>query len=195
MEIKLYSESLPKNSETTGAPDQVFASPNPITDLVNRISAGNCSAAFGPDIYGKAAHVFYPKIRRKFNGDAVGIIGNASNSKGEFKLCYIPLENISYFATIETVANAPRTNRAPDPIPDELLEGTPYQGKGPMHLCLWPMMVPLYFGHAVPYINILESEGDAALQELGPGYARWGTANADSHTSSDAINKGHGKTR
>ena len=133
MEIKLYSESRPKNSETTGASDQVFASPNPVTDLVNRIEAGYCSSAFGMDIYGKAAHVFHPKIRRKFNGEAMGIIGNASDSQGEFKLRYIPLENISYFATIETVADAPRTNRAPDPIPDDLLAGTPYQGKGPMH--------------------------------------------------------------
>ena len=62
MEIKLYSESRPKNSETTGAPDQVFAGPNPITDLANKISAGNCSAAFGPDIYGRASHVFCPNI-------------------------------------------------------------------------------------------------------------------------------------
>lgn len=188
MEIKLYSESRAKNPETTGAPDQVFASQNPVTDLINKIEAGYCSSVLGPDIYGKATHAFYPKIRRKFNGEAIGIIGNASDAQGEFKLRYIPLVNICYFPTIETVANAPRTNRAPDPIPNDHLRGTPYEGKGAMHFCLWPLIVPLYFGQEVPYVNILESDGDAALQELGEGYARWGTANATSRTSSSNIN-------
>ena len=50
------------------------------------------------------------------------------------------------------------------------------------------MLSPLYFGQEVPYVNTLVQDSDTALQELGPGYARWGSANADSRKASNDIN-------
>ena len=101
---------------------------------------------------------------------------------------YNPLSSVLCFAILKLASNAPVSNRAPYPVPDGFLDGTPYKGKGPVYFCLWPMLVPLYFGQAVLYVNILEQDSDAALQGLGPGYARWGTANANSCKASNDIN-------
>ena len=113
MEIKYFSKSRPNHAETRGTPDQVFAGPTPISDLVNKISSGNCAATFGPDIYGRATHVFARSIRRNFSGKLVGIIGNASDVSGKFKLRYIPLSSVLCFTTLELESNAPVSNRAP----------------------------------------------------------------------------------
>ena len=91
MEIKYFSKYRPKHAETRGTPDQVFAGPTPISSLANMISLGNYAAASGPDIYGRAAHVFTPSIRRNFSGKPVYIIDNASDASDNFKMRYIPL--------------------------------------------------------------------------------------------------------
>ena len=75
----------------------------------DEISSGNCTAAFGLDIYGRATHVFAPSIRRNFSEKPIGIIGNASNASGEFKMRYIPLSSVLCFATLE-LASTPASN-------------------------------------------------------------------------------------
>ena len=75
MQIKYLSKSksYPKLPETTEAPDQVFAVPSPISGLANKNSIGNCSDAFGLDIYSRESHVLTSSICLSFSGKPVGI--------------------------------------------------------------------------------------------------------------------------
>ena len=100
MEIKLFSTSKPLNPSVGGTPKQVYADVDWVNNLANKDSTGSISSIMGPDLKGELTHIFAPKIKKKFEGAAVGIAGNTSNVKGEFSLRSIPLKNIGFFCTI-----------------------------------------------------------------------------------------------
>ena len=64
----------------------------------------------GPDLKGEQTHIFAPKIKRNFEGDMVGIAGNASNVKGEYSLRYSPLKDIGIFCTIDKIDSVEESN-------------------------------------------------------------------------------------
>ena len=82
MEIKLFLTSKPLNPSIDGTTKQVYAGGDWVNNLVNKISAGSISSIMGLDLKGKLTHIFAPKIKRNFEGAAVGIAGNASDVKG-----------------------------------------------------------------------------------------------------------------
>ena len=64
----------------------------------------------GPDLKGKLTDSFAPKIKRNFEGDTVGIAGNASNVKGEYSLRYTPLKDIGFVCTIDKKDSVEESN-------------------------------------------------------------------------------------
>ena len=133
MEIKLFSTSKPFNPSVDGAPKQVYAGTERVNDLVKKISTGSILFIMGPDLKGKLTHIFAPKIKRNFEGAAVGIAGNASNVKGEFSLRYIALEDIGFFCTIDERDSFEESNRGPNEIEEVLLKDTPWDGLSNLH--------------------------------------------------------------
>ena len=125
MEIKLFSTSKPLNPSVEGTPKQVYADNNWVDNLVNKVSAGSILSIMGPDLRGELTHIFAPKIKRNFEGAAVGISGNASDVKGEFSLRYIPLKDIGFFCTINDKNNFEESNCGPN----EIEPGLVHRGK------------------------------------------------------------------
>ena len=78
----MFSTSTPLNPSVDGTPTQVYSGRDWVNNLVNKISAGSISSIMGLDLKGKLTHIFAPKIKRNFEGAAVGIAGNASDVKG-----------------------------------------------------------------------------------------------------------------
>ena len=136
MEIKLFSTSKPLNPSVNGTPKQVYAGEGWLNNLVIKINAGSILSIMGPDLKGKLTHIFAPKIKRNFEGAAVGIADKASDVKGEFPLCYIPLNDIGFLCTIDEKDNFEESNCGPNKIEEVLLKDTP-----------WEDMSNLYFGY------------------------------------------------
>ena len=116
MEIKLFSTSKPLNPSVDGTQKQVYADGDRVNNLVNTISASSILSIMGPDLKGKLTHIFVSKIKRNFEGAAVGIASNTSNVKGEFSPRYIPLNNIRFFCIIDEKGSFEDSNRDPNKI-------------------------------------------------------------------------------
>ena len=176
MEIKLYSTSRSVDQAFTGSPRQVCVSTKGKDDLLNKIAAGSVAAVVSPDLRGHADHIFAPKIHRDFDGDAKAIVGNASDTQGEYSLRSFDANDLKYFATVETNPTSDGRNCAPVELPTDVLEGTMWDGNKGKYVVLWPVVVALYFGNEVPYGSVIDEEGIETFRECGRGYGDWAMA-------------------
>jgi hypothetical protein len=102
MEIKLFLTSLPLNHDVKGIPSQGYAGNHWVDSLINKVSARSISSIMGPDLRGELTHLFAPKVKRNFDGVAVGIDGNTTHIKDKYSLRNIPLKNIKFSAPLVT---------------------------------------------------------------------------------------------
>ena len=146
MEIKLLLTSLPQSPEVMRAPSQLYTDNWWVNSLVSRASAWSISSIVGPYLWDKLSHSVASKIKRNFGGITVGISGNISIVKGEYSLQYIPLEKVQFFVSIENKEHFEESNRAPQPLPGVLLNGTLWEGLTNLYLLLWSTVTNIYHG-------------------------------------------------
>ena len=164
-----YSSSKPFNNDVTGLPPQVYAMKCVMTYILKLIGAGNLCALGAPDFNGTMMFLFFPHIKKDIEGDPEGIVGNVSNSKGEYSLVFIPLDAFQYFAVVGD-SSLPGSVRGPAPIPLDSLKDSPWKDLENIFFGLFPCWIPFYFGQDIPEINILAPGADLVFKALGSGY-------------------------
>jgi hypothetical protein len=82
-----FTSSLPRRPDITGSPEQVFRYDNFRTALVSGIENG-IIAAIGTIDLGSSCfqYLFNPTVHRRLDGTIAAILGNSSNSIGEFSI-------------------------------------------------------------------------------------------------------------
>ena len=177
MITKLYSTSLPANPDVTGNDEQVFLQDDYSTFLVNTIAAGNAAAIGGTDLKGNMTYMFAPQVRKNLQGMPTGIVGNSSDVQGEYSLCYIALDAIHFFATIEDKDASAAEIRSSLPLTKSQLTSSKWAQDEDKHIFVYPSIIPFYHGQDIPYENLLSEEGRMSLGQLGVGYDNWCRAN------------------
>ena len=118
-----------------------------------------------------------PQIYKDLQNKPMGIVGNMSNAKGEFMLCFVPMSSIrSKFAIITKRADLVPSRTAPEDMPKTYLKS---DGKflevwkgdtkdlGAASINIW---FPIYHGDDIPDNSISAQDIINSFQAMGTGY-------------------------
>ncbi len=120
-----YTDSFPKRSNITGAPDQVFKFDNFLDSLMGGIRANTIAAIETINPRSLCLHyLFAPQIHYDLSGGPIAFIGNPSNKKGKFRMIKINVKSIRACAYIKDEATWATNLIHGDDIPNDKLVNT-----------------------------------------------------------------------
>ena len=173
----LYSDSRKPHPDVDGSLKQVCHMT--WQQLVSILENGNACAATFVDTKNRIQSLYHPQLKKDLtNENVTSIVGNVSNTQGEFGLMEIEF-NKAGFPVIMEKADIPVPEfYCKDKLPGEVLTGTKWDGKE-VYAFLVPRVIPTYFGGVLGGQLNNEDTSDKAAA-LGAGYAFWEQA-ASSH--------------
>ena len=108
--MTLYSESVPKRPDITGSVDQAYSLTSMFDAVVKAISANLIAGIMGCQHTGEIFHLFCLKVHHCTAGNPVAIIGNLSNTIGQFMCARITKSEFSLFTVVGKKSDAPPTH-------------------------------------------------------------------------------------
>ena len=178
---------LPKRPDIDGSPEQVFKYDTFHRSFVDGITNG-AIAALGTVNIGSSClqYIFDPVIYKNLDGKVIAIIGNASNSIGEFSLVRVETYSLRYFAVINERAKLHQSLTIGEDLSAELLAPTTvWDGKTGIAAAALPNFFPLYYGQEPVYGDLRSEEVQAKMAELGEGYKVWASSAAHAMANTD----------
>ena len=170
-----FTLTMPKRTDVTGLPTQVFLYDDFIQAMIRGIDNGTI-AALGTINNGSLCfkYLFSPKVHRDLSGKPRFIIGNASDEIGEFSLLKIDLVSIKQFTYIgKRTCFAPGMTLGADFTAAHLAHTTWEQSADSISAMVLPNFFPLYFGQEPVYGDIRSEDVRDSLGHLGQGYEIW----------------------
>lgn len=183
--MTLYSESFPKRPDITGSFDQAFSLTNMFEAVVKAISANLVAGLMGCQHTGEIFYLFCLKVHHDTAGNPVAIIGNLSNTIGQFMCARITKTDFSLFTAVGEKSDAPPTHG--DIIDPTIMAKTSFDANTDYVAYLMPSYALIYWGMEVFYGNIVDDDLKSSISSLGPGYLAWAKAVAASFESEDDI--------
>lgn len=173
--MNTFTASLPRRPDITGAPEQVFRYDNFLTALIAGIDNG-VIAAIGTIDLGSSClqYLFNLKIHRRLDGTPSAIIGNSSDTIGEFSLRKVDISSFRLFPIVGTRSTFPASLTLGVDIPANLRANTWLAAEvDPVAGTVLPNFFPVYFGQEIVYGDIRNDVVVEAFAQLGPGYDVW----------------------
>jgi len=170
-----FTLTMPKRTDVTGLPTQVFLYDDFIQAMIRGIDNGTI-AALGTINNGSLCfkYLFSPKVHRDLSGKPCFIIGNASDEIGEFSLLKIDLVSIKQFTYIgKRTCFPPGMTLGADFTAAHLAHTTWDQSAESISAMVLPNFFPLYFGQEPVYGDIRSEDVRDSLGHLGQGYEIW----------------------
>lgn len=170
-----FTSSLPRRPDITGSPEQVFRYDNFRTALVSGIENG-IIAAIGTIDLGSSCfqYLFNPTVHRRLDGTISAILGNSSNTIGEFSIRKVDMAAFRLFPVVNLRSAFPASVVLGANIPS-MLRGDTWMAtqEEPVAGCVLPNFFPVYFGQEVVYGDVRTNAVLEAFTQLGPGYEAW----------------------
>ena len=128
----LFTGTQPKRSDIVGDSQQAFGHGTDLrAHIINTIKA-RIVAAIGTIAHdGTLQYLFAPSLYYDLAGNPVSIIGNSSNTLGEFNMVMLNLDMIKFSLCILDKSSTFSVLPVGEDLTDTLLADTPYYGKGP----------------------------------------------------------------
>ena len=183
--MTLYSESFPKRPDISGSFDQAFSLTNMFEAVVKAISANLIAGLMGCQHSGEIFYLFCLKVHHDTAGNPVAIIGNLSNTIGQFMCARITKTDFSLFTAVGEKSDAPPTHG--DIIDPTIMAKTSFDANSDYVAYLMPSYALIYWGMEIFYGNIVDDDLKSSISSLGPGYLAWAKAVAASFESEDDI--------
>jgi hypothetical protein len=155
--------------------------------LLGAINAGTIAAigAVSPVSY-TLQFLFAPQIHTDLGGTPIAIIGNSSNTFGEFSCVKIDITSFQLFPVISARDAISAFPHGAVPLPLDLLANTDWaDAPESIHGALVPNFFFIYFGQRVPCGDIRDDDVKVQMLRLGQGYELW--AKAVNRASSYAV--------
>ena len=166
--MTLYSDSVPKRPDITGSIDQAYSLTSMFEAVVKAIGANLIAGIMGCQHSGELFHLFCPKVHYDTAGDPIAIIGNLSNTTGNFMCAQITRSGFSLFTAVGEMSEAPPTHG--DTIDPVIIAKTSFDVSNEYVAYLIPSYVLIYWGMDVFYGNIIDDNLKLSISSLGPGY-------------------------
>ena len=187
-----YTDSIPIRKDVDGSSDQVFKLGRNSSDaIVEAIEAGNI-AAIGTINIGSAylQYIYAPRVYKNLRGRPKTIVGNVSNTIGEYSVVRIDISRLRSFAVIGKRSDFHADHVLGEDIPsDPYLVGTQWVNvEEPIAATLLPNFFPLYFGHTPIHGDIRSVEVQDQFQVRGRGYELWASCAMAAFTNLPDIN-------
>ena len=176
-----FTESIPIRKDIDGSPEQVFKYQHFVRSLIASIEAGTI-AAIGTVNMGSAyvQYIFNPKVYKDLQGKPTTIVGNSSDTIGEYSLLRVDISCIKNFVYIERQSAFDKSFILGATIPEEFLKYTSWKDEAvPMAATILPNFFPIYFGQKLVYGDLRKEDTRIEFERLGVGYRLWADA-ADS---------------
>lgn len=183
--MTLFSESFPKRPDITGSFEQAYSLTNMFEAVVRAISANLIAGVMGCQHTGEIFYLFCLKVHHDTAGNPVAIIGNLSNTIGQFMCARITKADFSLFSVVGEKSDAPPTHG--DTIDPAIMDKTSFDANTDYVAYLMPSYALIYWGMEVFHGNIADDDIKSSISSLGPGYLAWATAVATSFESEDDI--------
>jgi hypothetical protein len=175
----LFTESKPKRADINGSINQAFSKDGSyMSYLIGAINAGTIAAigAVSP-VSNTLQFLFAPQLHTDLGGTPIAIIGNSSNTFGEFSCVKIDITSFQLFPVISEKENFSPTLQGTVPLPADILVGTDYADfPEDLHGNLFPNFFFIYFGQRVPRGDIRDDDVKVQMLRLGQGYELWAMA-------------------
>jgi len=181
----LYSDSVPKRPDITGSTDQAYSLTSMFEAVVKAIGANLIAGLMGVQHSGELCHLFCLKIHYDTAGDPIAIIGNLSNTIGNFQCAQITKRGFSLFTAVGETSGAPPTHG--DAIDAAIISKSSFDQSNEYVAYLMPCYVLIYWGMGVFYGNIIDDDLKLKISSLGQGYRAWVKAAAASIENEDDI--------
>lgn len=170
-----FTSSLPRRPDITGSPDQVFQYGNFRAAFVAGIENGTIAAIGTIDLGSNCLqYLFNLKVHKKLDGTISEIIGNSSNTIGEFSLRKVEISSFRLFPVINLRSKFPESLTLCEDIPQALrvstwLENSEESVAG----SVLPNFFPVYFGQDIVYGDTRTETVFESFARLGQGYEVW----------------------
>ena len=148
-------------------------------------SANLIAGVMGCQHTGEIFYLFCLKVHHDTAGNPVAIIGNLSNTIGQFMCARITKANFSLFSVVGEKSDAPPTHG--DTIDPAIIEKTSFDANTDYVAYLMPSYALIYWGMEVFHGNIVDDDIKSSISSLGPGYLAWAKAVATSFENEDDI--------
>jgi len=170
-----FTASLPRRPDITGSAEQVFRFENFRTAFISGIEAGTIAAIGTIDLGSECLqYLFNLKIHRKLDGTVSDIIGNSSNTVGEFSLRKVEISSLRLFPVVNLRSQFHASLTLGNDIPLQLRDATWVKdAEEPVAGCVLPNFFPVYFGQDIVYGDTRTDAVIEAFAQLGKGYDVW----------------------
>ena len=163
--------------DINGSSEQVFKlGPHFVDALVQAIEAGTIAAIGTVNVVSACLqYVFAPRVYKNLRGVPQSIVGNASDTIGEYSLVVVDLSRIKSFAVIGKRASFHKDCVLGETIPVEpYLADTKWKdAQDPIAATVLPNFFPIYFGQKVIRGDIRSEDAQDQFQSMGTGYELW----------------------
>ena len=170
-----FTSTLPLRPDITGSPEQVFRYENFLSAFISGIDNGMIAAIGTIDLGSRCLqYLFNLKIHRRLDGTVAAIIGNSSNTVGEFTLRKVDLSSFRLFPVVGLRSSFPASMILGADIPANLRTDTWLAAEEePVAGSVLPNFFPIYFGQDIVYGDIRTEAVVEAFAQLGLGYDIW----------------------
>jgi len=142
--MTLYSESFPKRPDITGSFEQAYSLTYMFEAVVKAIGANLIAGVMGCQHTGEIFYLFCLKVHHDTAGNPVAIIGNLSNTIGQFLCARITKADFSLFTVVGEKSDAPPTHG--DTIDPAIMEKTSFDANTDYVAYLMPSYALIYTG-------------------------------------------------
>ncbi len=159
-----FTSSIPIRKDIDGSPEQVFKYQHFVDSFIASIEAGTIAAI------GKVN----PKVYKNLQGMPTTIVGNSSDTIGEYSLLRVDISCLKNFAHIDCRLSFDAALVPGTTIPDRFLQGTRWKDETvPVAAVILPNFFPIYFGQRLVYGDLHNEETRSEFDLLGTGYGFW----------------------
>jgi hypothetical protein len=133
--------------------------------VVKAIGANLIAGLMGVQHSGELCHLFCLKVHYDTAGDPIAIIGNVSNTIGNFQCAQITKSGFSLFTAVGETSGAPPTHG--DAIDPAIISKSSFDQSNEYVAYLLPCYVLIYWGMGVFYVNIIDDDLKLKISSLG----------------------------
>ena len=122
-------------------------------------------------------YIFNPKVHRDLQGRPTTIVGNASDTVGEYTLLRVDISCLRSFAVIDKRSAFNKEYNLGEDIPSSFLSRTAWKDVTvPIAATLLPNFFPIYFGQKLVHGDLRREDVLRQFEAMGTGYDLWADA-------------------
>ena len=173
VQSKLYTATKNRRCEVLGTASQVYDVVDYSAFVVKTIEADNVAVLLGIDNNAHWMGIYAPQVHKDLQGNPFEIVGNISDTQGDFSLVKIPVAKLRFFPIFGPKTLLPVAPEVSSALTADHLKGTPHEGQNDIFVSSLPSWIIIYNGMAAPEGDVRSDESESIMSTLGCGYRNW----------------------